>query len=113
MCIRDRKISVKEGEKFIKRQEAIKESLEAENTLNIDIAKQEKDAPINESSKRSKPAEETNTLAEEEKENQEETNNAKSMNEEETLDDQDKLSLIHICRCRRYAVCRSRWSPDH
>eukprot|EP00826_Nyctotherus_ovalis_P029977 TRINITY_DN23789_c0_g1_i1.p1 TRINITY_DN23789_c0_g1~~TRINITY_DN23789_c0_g1_i1.p1 ORF type:complete len:102 (+),score=7.90 TRINITY_DN23789_c0_g1_i1:91-396(+) len=23
------------------------------------------------------------------------------------------LSLIHICRCRRYAVCRSRWSPDH
>eukprot|EP00826_Nyctotherus_ovalis_P066890 TRINITY_DN9940_c0_g2_i2.p1 TRINITY_DN9940_c0_g2~~TRINITY_DN9940_c0_g2_i2.p1 ORF type:complete len:245 (-),score=63.53 TRINITY_DN9940_c0_g2_i2:51-785(-) len=21
------------------------------------------------------------------------------------------LSLIHICRCRRYAVCRSRWSP--
>eukprot|EP00826_Nyctotherus_ovalis_P028583 TRINITY_DN22568_c0_g1_i2.p1 TRINITY_DN22568_c0_g1~~TRINITY_DN22568_c0_g1_i2.p1 ORF type:complete len:235 (+),score=34.30 TRINITY_DN22568_c0_g1_i2:173-877(+) len=22
-----------------------------------------------------------------------------------------KLSLIHICRCRRYAVCRSRWSP--
>eukprot|EP00826_Nyctotherus_ovalis_P028392 TRINITY_DN22437_c0_g1_i1.p2 TRINITY_DN22437_c0_g1~~TRINITY_DN22437_c0_g1_i1.p2 ORF type:complete len:226 (+),score=33.06 TRINITY_DN22437_c0_g1_i1:1023-1700(+) len=25
----------------------------------------------------------------------------------------DNLSLIHICRCRRYAVCRSRWSPDH
>eukprot|EP00826_Nyctotherus_ovalis_P062829 TRINITY_DN9152_c0_g1_i8.p1 TRINITY_DN9152_c0_g1~~TRINITY_DN9152_c0_g1_i8.p1 ORF type:complete len:185 (-),score=26.43 TRINITY_DN9152_c0_g1_i8:14-568(-) len=24
-----------------------------------------------------------------------------------------KLSLIHICRCRRYAVCRSRWSPYH
>eukprot|EP00826_Nyctotherus_ovalis_P031001 TRINITY_DN24758_c0_g1_i2.p1 TRINITY_DN24758_c0_g1~~TRINITY_DN24758_c0_g1_i2.p1 ORF type:complete len:107 (+),score=1.20 TRINITY_DN24758_c0_g1_i2:155-475(+) len=23
------------------------------------------------------------------------------------------LSLIHICRCRRYAVCRSRWSPEH
>eukprot|EP00826_Nyctotherus_ovalis_P031198 TRINITY_DN24900_c0_g1_i1.p2 TRINITY_DN24900_c0_g1~~TRINITY_DN24900_c0_g1_i1.p2 ORF type:complete len:115 (+),score=4.28 TRINITY_DN24900_c0_g1_i1:153-497(+) len=23
------------------------------------------------------------------------------------------LSLIHICRCRRYAVCRSRWSPDN
>eukprot|EP00826_Nyctotherus_ovalis_P009281 TRINITY_DN12444_c0_g1_i4.p1 TRINITY_DN12444_c0_g1~~TRINITY_DN12444_c0_g1_i4.p1 ORF type:complete len:380 (+),score=80.42 TRINITY_DN12444_c0_g1_i4:410-1549(+) len=22
-----------------------------------------------------------------------------------------QLSLIHICRCRRYAVCRSRWSP--
>eukprot|EP00826_Nyctotherus_ovalis_P027790 TRINITY_DN21751_c0_g1_i4.p1 TRINITY_DN21751_c0_g1~~TRINITY_DN21751_c0_g1_i4.p1 ORF type:complete len:103 (+),score=29.15 TRINITY_DN21751_c0_g1_i4:84-392(+) len=22
-----------------------------------------------------------------------------------------RLSLIHICRCRRYAVCRSRWSP--
>eukprot|EP00826_Nyctotherus_ovalis_P017353 TRINITY_DN15109_c0_g1_i9.p4 TRINITY_DN15109_c0_g1~~TRINITY_DN15109_c0_g1_i9.p4 ORF type:complete len:161 (+),score=41.91 TRINITY_DN15109_c0_g1_i9:768-1250(+) len=22
-----------------------------------------------------------------------------------------ELSLIHICRCRRYAVCRSRWSP--
>ena len=21
------------------------------------------------------------------------------------------LSLIHISRCRRYAVCRSRWSP--
>ena len=25
----------------------------------------------------------------------------------------DILSLIHICRCRRYAVCRSRWSPYH
>eukprot|EP00826_Nyctotherus_ovalis_P063028 TRINITY_DN9205_c0_g1_i14.p1 TRINITY_DN9205_c0_g1~~TRINITY_DN9205_c0_g1_i14.p1 ORF type:complete len:538 (-),score=123.38 TRINITY_DN9205_c0_g1_i14:15-1628(-) len=24
-----------------------------------------------------------------------------------------QLSLIHICRCRRYAVCRSRWSPYH
>eukprot|EP00826_Nyctotherus_ovalis_P046272 TRINITY_DN5207_c0_g2_i1.p1 TRINITY_DN5207_c0_g2~~TRINITY_DN5207_c0_g2_i1.p1 ORF type:complete len:157 (+),score=52.94 TRINITY_DN5207_c0_g2_i1:67-537(+) len=24
---------------------------------------------------------------------------------------QNNLSLIHICRCRRYAVCRSRWSP--
>eukprot|EP00826_Nyctotherus_ovalis_P033396 TRINITY_DN27044_c0_g1_i1.p1 TRINITY_DN27044_c0_g1~~TRINITY_DN27044_c0_g1_i1.p1 ORF type:complete len:100 (+),score=7.64 TRINITY_DN27044_c0_g1_i1:65-364(+) len=23
------------------------------------------------------------------------------------------LSLIHICRCRRYAVCRTRWSPNH
>ena len=23
------------------------------------------------------------------------------------------LSLIHICRCRRYAVCRSRGSPYH
>eukprot|EP00826_Nyctotherus_ovalis_P028001 TRINITY_DN2199_c0_g3_i1.p1 TRINITY_DN2199_c0_g3~~TRINITY_DN2199_c0_g3_i1.p1 ORF type:complete len:269 (-),score=52.22 TRINITY_DN2199_c0_g3_i1:21-827(-) len=25
----------------------------------------------------------------------------------------NNLSLIHICRCRRYAVCRSRWSPYH
>eukprot|EP00826_Nyctotherus_ovalis_P033522 TRINITY_DN27202_c0_g1_i1.p2 TRINITY_DN27202_c0_g1~~TRINITY_DN27202_c0_g1_i1.p2 ORF type:complete len:102 (-),score=23.21 TRINITY_DN27202_c0_g1_i1:11-316(-) len=25
----------------------------------------------------------------------------------------DNLSLIHICRCRRYAVCRSRGSPYH
>eukprot|EP00826_Nyctotherus_ovalis_P061756 TRINITY_DN8823_c0_g1_i2.p1 TRINITY_DN8823_c0_g1~~TRINITY_DN8823_c0_g1_i2.p1 ORF type:complete len:153 (-),score=34.02 TRINITY_DN8823_c0_g1_i2:21-479(-) len=25
----------------------------------------------------------------------------------------EDLSLIHICRCRRYAVCRSRWSPYH
>jgi len=24
-----------------------------------------------------------------------------------------KLSLIHICSCRRYAVCRSLWSPYH
>ena len=24
-----------------------------------------------------------------------------------------RLSLIHIWRCRRYAVCRSRWSPYH
>ena len=23
------------------------------------------------------------------------------------------LSLIHICRCRRYYLCRSRWSPYH
>ena len=23
------------------------------------------------------------------------------------------LSLIHIWRCRRYSLCRSRWSPDH
>eukprot|EP00826_Nyctotherus_ovalis_P064070 TRINITY_DN9394_c0_g2_i9.p1 TRINITY_DN9394_c0_g2~~TRINITY_DN9394_c0_g2_i9.p1 ORF type:complete len:742 (+),score=92.07 TRINITY_DN9394_c0_g2_i9:798-3023(+) len=27
--------------------------------------------------------------------------------------DPSLLSLIHICRCRRYAVCRSRWSPYH
>ena len=26
---------------------------------------------------------------------------------------QGYLSLIHIWRCRRYAVCRSRWSPYH
>eukprot|EP00826_Nyctotherus_ovalis_P007493 TRINITY_DN11884_c0_g1_i2.p2 TRINITY_DN11884_c0_g1~~TRINITY_DN11884_c0_g1_i2.p2 ORF type:complete len:223 (-),score=105.87 TRINITY_DN11884_c0_g1_i2:20-688(-) len=26
---------------------------------------------------------------------------------------EEELSLIHICRCRRYAVCRSRWSPYH
>eukprot|EP00826_Nyctotherus_ovalis_P016873 TRINITY_DN14921_c0_g1_i2.p2 TRINITY_DN14921_c0_g1~~TRINITY_DN14921_c0_g1_i2.p2 ORF type:complete len:102 (+),score=22.40 TRINITY_DN14921_c0_g1_i2:66-371(+) len=26
---------------------------------------------------------------------------------------EQQLSLIHICRCRRYAVCRSRWSPYH
>eukprot|EP00826_Nyctotherus_ovalis_P053130 TRINITY_DN6854_c0_g1_i12.p2 TRINITY_DN6854_c0_g1~~TRINITY_DN6854_c0_g1_i12.p2 ORF type:complete len:164 (-),score=32.61 TRINITY_DN6854_c0_g1_i12:13-504(-) len=26
---------------------------------------------------------------------------------------ESNLSLIHICRCRRYAVCRSRWSPYH
>ena len=24
-----------------------------------------------------------------------------------------KLSLIHICRCRRLLTCRSRWSPYH
>ena len=23
------------------------------------------------------------------------------------------LSLIHICRCRRYSLCRSLWSPYH
>ena len=23
------------------------------------------------------------------------------------------LSLIHICRCRRYSLCRSRWSGYH
>eukprot|EP00826_Nyctotherus_ovalis_P014286 TRINITY_DN13963_c0_g1_i5.p1 TRINITY_DN13963_c0_g1~~TRINITY_DN13963_c0_g1_i5.p1 ORF type:complete len:111 (+),score=12.38 TRINITY_DN13963_c0_g1_i5:44-334(+) len=28
-------------------------------------------------------------------------------------EDMEDLSLIHICRCRRYAVCRSRWSPYH
>ena len=27
------------------------------------------------------------------------------------LEDAQNLSLIHICRCRRYAVCSSRWSP--
>eukprot|EP00826_Nyctotherus_ovalis_P058493 TRINITY_DN8042_c0_g1_i2.p2 TRINITY_DN8042_c0_g1~~TRINITY_DN8042_c0_g1_i2.p2 ORF type:complete len:241 (-),score=60.92 TRINITY_DN8042_c0_g1_i2:11-733(-) len=33
---------------------------------------------------------------------------------ESKIRDEDKmLSLIHICRCRRYAVCRSRWSPYH
>ena len=25
----------------------------------------------------------------------------------------EQLSLIHICRCRRYSLCRSRWSPYH
>eukprot|EP00826_Nyctotherus_ovalis_P021774 TRINITY_DN17095_c0_g1_i1.p1 TRINITY_DN17095_c0_g1~~TRINITY_DN17095_c0_g1_i1.p1 ORF type:complete len:209 (-),score=47.90 TRINITY_DN17095_c0_g1_i1:10-636(-) len=29
------------------------------------------------------------------------------------MEEKYKLSLIHICRCRRYAVCRSRWSPYH
>eukprot|EP00826_Nyctotherus_ovalis_P033721 TRINITY_DN2746_c0_g1_i1.p2 TRINITY_DN2746_c0_g1~~TRINITY_DN2746_c0_g1_i1.p2 ORF type:complete len:117 (+),score=48.10 TRINITY_DN2746_c0_g1_i1:568-918(+) len=29
------------------------------------------------------------------------------------VSDPQYLSLIHICRCRRYAVCRSRWSPYH
>ena len=24
-----------------------------------------------------------------------------------------RLSLIHICRCRRLLTCRSRWSPYH
>ena len=24
-----------------------------------------------------------------------------------------ELSLIQICRCRRYSLCRSRWAPDH
>eukprot|EP00826_Nyctotherus_ovalis_P027487 TRINITY_DN21484_c0_g1_i1.p1 TRINITY_DN21484_c0_g1~~TRINITY_DN21484_c0_g1_i1.p1 ORF type:complete len:105 (-),score=24.91 TRINITY_DN21484_c0_g1_i1:23-337(-) len=28
-------------------------------------------------------------------------------------EEQRMLSLIHICRCRRYAVCRSRGSPKH
>ena len=28
-------------------------------------------------------------------------------------DDVKWLSLIHICRCRRYSLCRSRWSPYH
>eukprot|EP00826_Nyctotherus_ovalis_P011389 TRINITY_DN1296_c0_g2_i17.p3 TRINITY_DN1296_c0_g2~~TRINITY_DN1296_c0_g2_i17.p3 ORF type:complete len:205 (+),score=66.27 TRINITY_DN1296_c0_g2_i17:280-894(+) len=26
---------------------------------------------------------------------------------------QEDLSLIHICRCRRLLTCRSRWSPYH
>eukprot|EP00826_Nyctotherus_ovalis_P014261 TRINITY_DN13956_c0_g3_i2.p4 TRINITY_DN13956_c0_g3~~TRINITY_DN13956_c0_g3_i2.p4 ORF type:complete len:102 (+),score=30.05 TRINITY_DN13956_c0_g3_i2:424-729(+) len=25
----------------------------------------------------------------------------------------NNLSLIHICRCRRSTLCRSRWSPYH
>eukprot|EP00826_Nyctotherus_ovalis_P056587 TRINITY_DN7670_c0_g1_i3.p2 TRINITY_DN7670_c0_g1~~TRINITY_DN7670_c0_g1_i3.p2 ORF type:complete len:197 (+),score=67.96 TRINITY_DN7670_c0_g1_i3:129-719(+) len=29
------------------------------------------------------------------------------------ISEDSDLSLIHICRCRRYAVCRSRWSPYH
>eukprot|EP00826_Nyctotherus_ovalis_P025188 TRINITY_DN19497_c0_g1_i2.p1 TRINITY_DN19497_c0_g1~~TRINITY_DN19497_c0_g1_i2.p1 ORF type:complete len:273 (-),score=52.47 TRINITY_DN19497_c0_g1_i2:9-782(-) len=33
--------------------------------------------------------------------------------DEKTGDITMRLSLIHICRCRRYAVCRSRWSPYH
>eukprot|EP00826_Nyctotherus_ovalis_P023251 TRINITY_DN17883_c0_g1_i1.p1 TRINITY_DN17883_c0_g1~~TRINITY_DN17883_c0_g1_i1.p1 ORF type:complete len:250 (-),score=65.83 TRINITY_DN17883_c0_g1_i1:15-764(-) len=42
--------------------------------------------------------------------------NIHSRNEANNLDNKKnvyKLSLIHICRCRRYAVCRSRWSPYH
>eukprot|EP00826_Nyctotherus_ovalis_P049454 TRINITY_DN5986_c0_g1_i26.p1 TRINITY_DN5986_c0_g1~~TRINITY_DN5986_c0_g1_i26.p1 ORF type:complete len:361 (+),score=53.58 TRINITY_DN5986_c0_g1_i26:586-1668(+) len=43
---------------------------------------------------------------------------AKQEGDKETVDELFhkqllKLSLIHICRCRRYAVCRSRWSPYH
>eukprot|EP00826_Nyctotherus_ovalis_P002689 TRINITY_DN10542_c0_g1_i5.p1 TRINITY_DN10542_c0_g1~~TRINITY_DN10542_c0_g1_i5.p1 ORF type:complete len:121 (-),score=32.81 TRINITY_DN10542_c0_g1_i5:23-385(-) len=33
--------------------------------------------------------------------------------EKEDVEKKRYLSLIHICRCRRYAVCRSRWSPYH
>eukprot|EP00826_Nyctotherus_ovalis_P018386 TRINITY_DN15506_c0_g2_i1.p2 TRINITY_DN15506_c0_g2~~TRINITY_DN15506_c0_g2_i1.p2 ORF type:complete len:147 (-),score=47.36 TRINITY_DN15506_c0_g2_i1:12-452(-) len=36
----------------------------------------------------------------------------KDRNPAEIIGNSD-LSLIHICRCRRYAVCRSRWSPYH
>ena len=28
-------------------------------------------------------------------------------------ENQNNLSLIHICRCRRRLRCRSRWSPYH
>eukprot|EP00826_Nyctotherus_ovalis_P027082 TRINITY_DN21117_c0_g1_i1.p2 TRINITY_DN21117_c0_g1~~TRINITY_DN21117_c0_g1_i1.p2 ORF type:complete len:127 (-),score=36.19 TRINITY_DN21117_c0_g1_i1:10-390(-) len=38
-------------------------------------------------------------------------NRLKALEEEITM--LRRLSLIHICRCRRYAVCRSRWSPYH
>jgi ABC-type Fe3+-siderophore transport system permease subunit len=34
-----------------------------------------------------------------------------AMFDHESVD--QRLSLIHIRRCRRYAVCRSRWSPYH
>eukprot|EP00826_Nyctotherus_ovalis_P024529 TRINITY_DN18960_c0_g1_i1.p1 TRINITY_DN18960_c0_g1~~TRINITY_DN18960_c0_g1_i1.p1 ORF type:complete len:110 (+),score=31.67 TRINITY_DN18960_c0_g1_i1:119-448(+) len=41
----------------------------------------------------------------------------KSMNEGRVADMNikriSKLSLIHICRCRRIERCRSRWSPYH
>ena len=30
-----------------------------------------------------------------------------------SLEDVIILSLIHIWRCRRYSLCRSRWSPYH
>eukprot|EP00826_Nyctotherus_ovalis_P034349 TRINITY_DN2844_c0_g2_i4.p3 TRINITY_DN2844_c0_g2~~TRINITY_DN2844_c0_g2_i4.p3 ORF type:complete len:217 (+),score=65.46 TRINITY_DN2844_c0_g2_i4:468-1118(+) len=44
-------------------------------------------------------------------------NSDKKHNEEEKVktvrENGISLSLIHICRCRRYAVCRSRWSPYH
>ena len=32
---------------------------------------------------------------------------------QEITDDVFDLSLIHICRCRRSTLCRSRWSPYH
>eukprot|EP00826_Nyctotherus_ovalis_P032947 TRINITY_DN2655_c0_g2_i6.p1 TRINITY_DN2655_c0_g2~~TRINITY_DN2655_c0_g2_i6.p1 ORF type:complete len:188 (-),score=20.48 TRINITY_DN2655_c0_g2_i6:19-582(-) len=35
------------------------------------------------------------------------------LNKRKDILDSFNLSLIHICRCRRYAVCRSRWSPYH
>eukprot|EP00826_Nyctotherus_ovalis_P058575 TRINITY_DN8062_c0_g1_i6.p1 TRINITY_DN8062_c0_g1~~TRINITY_DN8062_c0_g1_i6.p1 ORF type:complete len:490 (-),score=77.51 TRINITY_DN8062_c0_g1_i6:23-1492(-) len=35
-----------------------------------------------------------------------------NFSEDKSITGED-LSLIHICRCRRYAVCRSRWSPYH
>eukprot|EP00826_Nyctotherus_ovalis_P001531 TRINITY_DN10249_c0_g1_i3.p2 TRINITY_DN10249_c0_g1~~TRINITY_DN10249_c0_g1_i3.p2 ORF type:complete len:176 (-),score=80.79 TRINITY_DN10249_c0_g1_i3:24-551(-) len=33
--------------------------------------------------------------------------------EEKNASMEEKLSLIHICRCRRIERCRSRWSPYH
>eukprot|EP00826_Nyctotherus_ovalis_P014566 TRINITY_DN14070_c0_g1_i2.p1 TRINITY_DN14070_c0_g1~~TRINITY_DN14070_c0_g1_i2.p1 ORF type:complete len:104 (-),score=21.10 TRINITY_DN14070_c0_g1_i2:21-332(-) len=43
----------------------------------------------------------------------EQPENNKRATEENTKRCNKGLSLIHICRCRRYAVCRSRWSPYH
>eukprot|EP00826_Nyctotherus_ovalis_P021732 TRINITY_DN17071_c0_g1_i2.p2 TRINITY_DN17071_c0_g1~~TRINITY_DN17071_c0_g1_i2.p2 ORF type:complete len:107 (+),score=22.97 TRINITY_DN17071_c0_g1_i2:413-733(+) len=40
-------------------------------------------------------------------------NKAKSEGIVLEFNNKEDLSLIHICRCRRYAVCRSRWSPYH
>eukprot|EP00826_Nyctotherus_ovalis_P028798 TRINITY_DN22704_c0_g3_i1.p2 TRINITY_DN22704_c0_g3~~TRINITY_DN22704_c0_g3_i1.p2 ORF type:complete len:113 (+),score=43.95 TRINITY_DN22704_c0_g3_i1:467-805(+) len=56
-----------------------------------------------------------NELANELENNNKELNGLKEINEkiEEEKNVLLDLSLIHICRCRRYAVCRSRWSPYH
>ena len=36
-----------------------------------------------------------------------------NIRDEESVRRAIELSLIHICRCRRYSFCSSRWSPYH
>eukprot|EP00826_Nyctotherus_ovalis_P027657 TRINITY_DN2163_c0_g1_i7.p1 TRINITY_DN2163_c0_g1~~TRINITY_DN2163_c0_g1_i7.p1 ORF type:complete len:289 (-),score=119.87 TRINITY_DN2163_c0_g1_i7:49-915(-) len=86
-------------------QEIVKKFLSRENTYT-----QLLEAVTEAERQKEKVKQENETLIEELREKRIELDGLLGKNEESEV---YKLSLIHICRCRRIERCRSRWSPYH